>query len=344
MDASINSALAEARFCPRCAQPAQVTFPRSIVYPHCGYAAYFNPKPVAGVIPVAADGRVILLRRGFDPGKGSWTFPGGFVDLGESVEDAARRETDEELRIVVELGPLVGVYSRADERVVLIVFPRAGPRAAPGHPGGDRGQIVRSYPDPVGRARLLVHRRGAARRIQAVNAPAAPVSRPLPCQQGDVTMGALVETIPLDAVRWLQRTTGALSGSAIVTSTGRGMHMAQNAPALTAPIEFPAPPGSTSVKGGHVRPRKSGYGAGVAKTLAWADDAATEHDYEAALFFLAVVQADGNRLPREYLVKRDAWAGPIAHGATIGSRQRCIDAQAFRSEAGRSVVSIWSDS
>jgi ADP-ribose pyrophosphatase YjhB (NUDIX family) len=79
---------------------------------------------------------VILLRRGFDPGAGRWTFPGGFVDLGESVEQAAHRETDEELGMAIELGPLVGVYSRADERVVLIVYralalspPRTTPEA-----------------------------------------------------------------------------------------------------------------------------------------------------------------------------------------------------------------------
>ena len=122
MDASINPALAEARFCPRCGQPADVAFPRSIACSHCGYSAYFNPKPVAGAIPVDDEDRVILLRRGFDPGRGRWTFPGGFVDLGESVEEAAHRETDEELGIAIELGRLVGVYSRADERVVLIVF------------------------------------------------------------------------------------------------------------------------------------------------------------------------------------------------------------------------------
>jgi ADP-ribose pyrophosphatase YjhB (NUDIX family) len=122
MDASINPALAEARFCPRCGQPADITFPRSISCPHCGYAAYFNPKPVAGAIPVDEEDRVILLRRGFDPAQGRWTFPGGFVDLGESVEDAAHRETHEELGIAIELGPLVGVYSRAEDRVVLIVF------------------------------------------------------------------------------------------------------------------------------------------------------------------------------------------------------------------------------
>lgn len=122
MEASLNPALAQARFCPRCGQPADITFPRSLGCPHCGYLAYYNPKPVAAVIPVDDQDRVILMRRGFDPRRGCWTFPGGFVELGESVEDAVRRETDEELRISIELRRLVGVYSRADDRVVLIVF------------------------------------------------------------------------------------------------------------------------------------------------------------------------------------------------------------------------------
>ena len=122
MDPSLNPALAEARFCPRCGQPAKVDFPRRITCPHCGYAAYYNPKPVACAIPVDQEGRVILLRRGFDPGQGLWTFPGGFQDLGESSEEAAVRETDEELSLAIELGTLVGVYSRADDRVVLIVY------------------------------------------------------------------------------------------------------------------------------------------------------------------------------------------------------------------------------
>jgi ADP-ribose pyrophosphatase YjhB (NUDIX family) len=118
----LNPALSEAKFCPRCAQPAQIAHPRSLSCSHCGYGAYYNPKPVAAAIPTTPDGAIILLRRAFDPGKDLWTFPGGFVDLGESVEEAAQRETREELLIDIELGPVVGVYSRAQDRVVLIVY------------------------------------------------------------------------------------------------------------------------------------------------------------------------------------------------------------------------------
>ena len=122
MSGALNPALQEAKFCPRCGQPADVDYPRSISCPHCGYGAYYNPKPVAAAIPVTPDNRIVLLRRGFDPGKGLWTFPGGFVDLGETVEEAARREAREEIQVSVELGALVGVYSRGEERVVLIVY------------------------------------------------------------------------------------------------------------------------------------------------------------------------------------------------------------------------------
>jgi ADP-ribose pyrophosphatase YjhB (NUDIX family) len=131
MDRTLNPALADTHFCPRCGRDVGVEYPRRVICAHCGYTAYFNPKPVACAIPRDEAGRVILLRRGFDPGRGLWTFPGGFVDLGESVEQAAQREVDEELGMAIELGSLVGVYSRADDRVVLIVF-RARALAAPG--------------------------------------------------------------------------------------------------------------------------------------------------------------------------------------------------------------------
>jgi ADP-ribose pyrophosphatase YjhB (NUDIX family) len=119
---SLNPALEEAGFCPRCGAAATVDFPRSLQCESCGYVAFFNPKPVGCAIAREADGRVWLARRGMEPGKGLWSMPGGFVDLGETVEAAIARELEEELCVGARVGSLVGVYSRAEERVVVIVF------------------------------------------------------------------------------------------------------------------------------------------------------------------------------------------------------------------------------
>jgi 8-oxo-dGTP diphosphatase len=120
--ASLNPALADVRFCPRCGREPDVERPRRLSCPHCGYDAYFNPAPVVSVIPTDPDGNIWLARRGLEPGRGRWSTPGGFVDLGESVEDAAHRELAEELELRIELTGLVGVYSKPEDRVVLIVF------------------------------------------------------------------------------------------------------------------------------------------------------------------------------------------------------------------------------
>jgi ADP-ribose pyrophosphatase YjhB (NUDIX family) len=131
---SLNPALEDAGYCPRCgAASAAVEFPRSLRCGECGYAVFFNPKPVGCAIAREPDGRVWLARRGFDPQRGRWSMPGGFVDLGETVEEAIVRELEEELGVAADVGALVGVYSRPDNPNVVIVFEarlRGTPRAS----------------------------------------------------------------------------------------------------------------------------------------------------------------------------------------------------------------------
>jgi len=88
----------------------------------CGRITYMNPKVVAAVIPVTADGRVVLLRRNIEPAKGKWTYPAGFQEMGESSLRAAIRETNEEICVRVKVDGLLGVYSYAHAGVVTIVY------------------------------------------------------------------------------------------------------------------------------------------------------------------------------------------------------------------------------
>ena len=115
------------RYCMHCGQRLSTATPegdtkRRLVCIDCGFVHYINPRPVAGVIPVRGDGAVLLGRRGIEPRVGTWVFPGGFMDVGETAEDAAARETMEEVRLTVDIGRLVGVYTRVEPGVVVIVY------------------------------------------------------------------------------------------------------------------------------------------------------------------------------------------------------------------------------
>ena len=88
----------------------------------CGFVAYVNPRLVVTTIPINAAGEVVLLRRGIEPGRGSWAQPGGFLEVDETVTEAAIRETLEETGLVVEPGEIVGLYSRLEAAVVVIAF------------------------------------------------------------------------------------------------------------------------------------------------------------------------------------------------------------------------------
>jgi len=76
----------------------------------CGFIDYANPRIVTGVV-AHRDGRILLCRRAINPRMGFWTLPTGFLELGESVEEGAKRESHEEARAELELETLLGVYS-----------------------------------------------------------------------------------------------------------------------------------------------------------------------------------------------------------------------------------------
>lgn len=88
------------QFCPRCGRQglAQET-PVALRCAGCGYRHFINPVVAVAVIITDPQGRVLLIRRAKEPGKGLFGMPGGFVDLNETAEDAARREIREEVNL-----------------------------------------------------------------------------------------------------------------------------------------------------------------------------------------------------------------------------------------------------
>lgn len=114
------------RFCPSCGGPLErkkikANEPARRVCCACAFIFYEDPKIAACTIPVI-DQKVVLLKRGIEPCRGKWVFPGGFMDRGERVEEAAIRETWEEANLKVEIDQLLNVYSYPGQPTVIIVY------------------------------------------------------------------------------------------------------------------------------------------------------------------------------------------------------------------------------
>jgi 8-oxo-dGTP diphosphatase len=125
------------KYCPHCATALEVRELEGYERPTCaacGWIHYEDPK-VAVAVLVGRDGRLLLNRRAIEPGLGRWSFPSGYVNRGERLEEAAAREVVEETSLEVEVAELFGVYSERGNPVVLVVYtardaagePAAGP-------------------------------------------------------------------------------------------------------------------------------------------------------------------------------------------------------------------------
>jgi len=95
----------------------------------CGNIHYLNARVVAAIV-VSHKGRVLLQQRAMDPRAGYWTFPGGFLEIGETAEQGAARETLEEVGLDVTPAGLLGVYSRPDAGMVLVAYEAESPSDA----------------------------------------------------------------------------------------------------------------------------------------------------------------------------------------------------------------------
>lgn len=114
----------EFKFCPKCSAPLAEKY---IAGRHrqactaCDFVHYRDAKPVAGVLAFQGE-QLLLIRRGNEPRYGLWSFPTGYVDIGDTPEETAIREAHEEANVHVKLEQLLGVYPNTARTVVLIVY------------------------------------------------------------------------------------------------------------------------------------------------------------------------------------------------------------------------------
>jgi ADP-ribose pyrophosphatase YjhB (NUDIX family) len=119
-------------FCSQCGHPVESRIPPGdhlprFVCPHCGTIHYENPRIIAGCVP-DHQGRVLLCRRAIEPRRGYWTFPAGFMENGETVQQAAARESLEEAHAQVRIGSLLAIVHVIEARQVHMFFRAILPR------------------------------------------------------------------------------------------------------------------------------------------------------------------------------------------------------------------------
>ena len=141
----------EPRFCPACGRPVE---PRVMEADHrprlvCeqGHVTWRNPRVVVGAIPVSG-GQLYLARRAIEPARGGWTYPGGFLEVGESAQEGARRETEEETWLRVEIGRLIGVYSRPHVGIMTVVYEAIVVGGRP-EPAAETSEVRTFTPDQI---------------------------------------------------------------------------------------------------------------------------------------------------------------------------------------------------
>lgn len=116
------------RYCPHCATVLEKSIDGEAVRmrcPECGFVQYLNPAPAAGVLVRDDDGRVLLVRRKFEPFAGMWTMPAGFIEYDEDVASTAVRELEEETGLVIELDGTHAIESCRDDprgNTVLVLY------------------------------------------------------------------------------------------------------------------------------------------------------------------------------------------------------------------------------
>lgn len=139
-------------FCNQCGAKVELRIPPGdliarYVCDACGTIHYQNPRLIVGCVP-EHEGRILLCRRAIEPRRGFWTVPAGFMENGETLQQAAARESKEEALADVEIGSLLAVVHVLHAQQVHVFF-----RAALGEPkygaGAESLEVDLFHPEEI---------------------------------------------------------------------------------------------------------------------------------------------------------------------------------------------------
>jgi ADP-ribose pyrophosphatase YjhB (NUDIX family) len=129
--------------CGTALEPREAFGRQRPVCPSCGYVHFDDPKVAVGVV-AERGGQILMTQRNHEPKLGAWSFPSGFVDAYEDVQEAAVREALEETGITVRIQKLLGVYQEPGSRVIFLAYAAAADEGDP--TPGDECMDVRFFP------------------------------------------------------------------------------------------------------------------------------------------------------------------------------------------------------
>lgn len=114
------------KFCPNCGKTdLKSQGDNAQICQGCGFIHYFNPAPTVAAL-IVKDGQLLLGKRAKEPHQGAWDLPGGFIDPGETIEQALLREISEELKVQINLDRYLAsfpdVYGKSGINTVNIYF------------------------------------------------------------------------------------------------------------------------------------------------------------------------------------------------------------------------------
>ncbi len=137
-------------FCPRCGVRMGSAFDggrEREACSGCGFIAYRNPVPVV-IVMAERDGRLLAVLRKKAPLARYWAPVAGYVEIDESLEGACAREAKEETGFNIEVGRVLGVYSRADAGVVFVGY-SARVSGGEAQPGEDEEEVAFFEPEEL---------------------------------------------------------------------------------------------------------------------------------------------------------------------------------------------------